>query len=197
MPWHFLPSFKSTGLSVLEKKFKIDFQDGGHYRFWILTTLALLIYRTSGPIFPSKFGVSWPFGLREVQNSFNMAAILNFGSVWFVLLLLHKSTRASYQVSSQLAFVLQVTPMLPWLPIGTILASFDLCHPNASYQIFKSAGILVQEKKRKIAFHDGPHRGHLWFMIGTILAIFLSTSHPDASNLVSKLTIWFRRKSEK
>ena len=31
---------------------------------------------------------------------------------------------------------------------------------------------LVQEKKRKIDFQDGPHGGHLGFPIGTILAIF-------------------------
>ena len=44
MPWNFLPSLKSTGLSVLEKKFKNDFQDGGyggHLGFWIGMILAL------------------------------------------------------------------------------------------------------------------------------------------------------------
>ena len=30
LPQYFLPSFESIGLSVQEKKPKIDFQDGGH-----------------------------------------------------------------------------------------------------------------------------------------------------------------------
>ena len=42
-------------------------------------------------------------------------------------------------------------------------------HPNASYQVFESTSLSVQEKKRKIDFQDG---GHLGFPIGTILAIF-------------------------
>ena len=43
-------------------------------------------------------------------------------------------------------------------------------HPNASCQV-SSPGLSVQEKKRKIAFQDGSHGGHLGFPIGTILAI--------------------------
>ena len=37
---------------------------------------------------------------------------------------------------------------------------------------FKSIGLLVQEKKRKIDFQDGHHGGNLGFPIRTILAIF-------------------------
>ena len=38
----------------------------------------------------------------------------------------------------------------------------------------------------------------LGFLIGTILALFLSTSHPDASYQVwSQLAFWFRRRSRK
>ena len=46
---------------------------------------------------------------------------------------------------------------------------------------FKSVGLLVQEKKRKIDFQDSRNGGHFGFPIGTILLIFLSTSHSDAS----------------
>ena len=45
------------------------------------------------------------------------------------------------------------------------------CHPNTFYQVSRT-GLSVQEKKRKIDFQDGCHGGHLWFPIGTILAIF-------------------------
>ena len=71
-------------------------------------------------------------------------------------------------------FDLQVTPMLP--------NKFGVSWPS------------VQEKKRKIDFQDGGHGGHLGFPIGTILAIFLFTSHPDASyQVLSKLARGCRR----
>ena len=47
----------------------------------------------------------------------------------------------------------------------------------------------------KIDFQDGHHLG---FPIGTILAIFISTSHPNASYQFSnQLALWFRKISEK
>ena len=41
--------------------------------------------------------------------------------------------------------------------------------PRCFLPSFESIGLLVQEKKRKIDFHDGSHLG---FMIRTILTIF-------------------------
>ena len=52
-----------------------------------------------------------------------------------------------------------------------------------------------EEKGKKKDFQDGPHLG---FPIGTILAVFISTSHLDASYQFSKqLALWFRKISEK
>ena len=63
-----------------------------------------------------------------------------------------------------------------------------------SSQCFESIGLSVQKKKGKIDFQDGHH---LRFPIGTILAIFISTSHPDASYQFSnQLALWFRKISE-
>ena len=60
---YFLPSFASTGLSVQQKKRKIDFQnDGAHLRFPIATILAILIYFT--PILRIKFRISCPRGVE-------------------------------------------------------------------------------------------------------------------------------------
>ena len=42
-----------------------------------------------------------------------------------------------------------------------------------------------EEVKKKIDFQDGRHLG---FPIGRILAIFISTCHPDASYQIFKLT---------
>ena len=63
----FLPSFESTGLSVQEKKRKIDFQDGchgAHPGFTNGMILAIFDLQVT-PMVPTKFGVNWPFGSGE------------------------------------------------------------------------------------------------------------------------------------
>ena len=85
-------------------------------------------------------------------------------------------------------------------PIVTILAIYDLqVTPMIPISSFKSIGLSVQKKKRKIDFQDGRHGGHLGFPVGTILAFFSSTSHPNASYQVcfQLLAFQFRRRSEK
>ena len=61
---------ESTGLSVQEKKRKIDFQDGGHgghLGFPIGTILAIYDLQVV-LMLPSKFGVNWPFGSGEEEK---------------------------------------------------------------------------------------------------------------------------------
>ena len=63
----FPASLESIGLSVQDKKRKIDFQDGphgGNLGFPIGTVLAILELQVT-PMLPSKFGVNWPFGSGE------------------------------------------------------------------------------------------------------------------------------------
>ena len=69
-------------------------------------------------------------------------------------------------------------------------------YSSPDYQTsFKTVGLSVQEKKLNTDFQDG---GQLGFLIETILATFLSTSHCDTSNEVScQLVFLFRRKSSK
>ena len=66
--------------------------------------------------------------------------------------------------------------------------------PRCFLPSFESIGLSVQKRKRKIDFQDGCHIG---FPIGMILAIFISTSHPDAFYLSNQLAFWFRKISEK
>ena len=48
------------------------------------------------------------------------------------------------------------------------------------------------------AILDFRHGGYYQFPIRKMLAIFLSTNHPDASYKVSRqLVFWFRRRSKK
>ena len=73
-PRCFLASLESTGLSVQEKKRKLDFQDGRHggqLGFPIGTILAIFDLKVT-PMLPSKFGVNWPFGSgEEATNRFS------------------------------------------------------------------------------------------------------------------------------
>ena len=73
-PQYFLPSFESIGLSVQEKKRKIDFQDGchgSHLGFPIETILAIFDLQVT-PMLPTKFGVNWLLGLgEEAKNRFS------------------------------------------------------------------------------------------------------------------------------
>ena len=68
----FLASLESIGLSVQEKKQKIDFQDGchgGHLGFLIGMILAIFDLQVT-QMLPSKFGGNWPFG-SEAKNRFS------------------------------------------------------------------------------------------------------------------------------
>ena len=66
--------------------------------------------------------------------------------------------------------------------------------PRCFLPSFESIGLSVQ-KKVKIDFQDGRHIG---FRIGMILAIFISTSHANASyEFSNQLVFWFRKIREK
>ena len=105
-PRCFLASLELIGLSVQEKKRKIDFQDGGHLGFPIGTILAIFNLQVT-LVLPSKFGVNWPFSSgEEAKNKFSRwrhGSQLGFpiGTILAIFDLRHPD--ASYQESSQLA----------------------------------------------------------------------------------------------
>ena len=67
--------------------------------------------------------------------------------------------------------------------------------PQCFLPSFESIGLSVQKKKGKNRFSDGRHLG---VPIGMILAIFISTSHLNASYQFSnQLALWFRKISKK
>ena len=80
-------------------------------------------------------------------------------------------------------------------PIATIWAILIYESPRCFLPSFKSIGLSVQKKKGKNRFSRWlPSR----IPIGTILAIFISTSHSDAScQFSNQLALWFRKISEK
>ena len=68
---------ESIGLSVQEKKRKINFQDGGHLGFPIGTIFAIFYLQVT-LMLPSKFGVKWPLISEEVKNRFQDGSHLGF-----------------------------------------------------------------------------------------------------------------------
>ena len=64
-PQCFLASLESSGLSVQERKRKIDFQDGGHLGFPIGTILAIFYLQVT-PLLHTKYQVNWPRGVGGV-----------------------------------------------------------------------------------------------------------------------------------
>ena len=180
MPRYFLPSFKSAGLSVLEKKFKIDFQDGGHgghLGFWIWTILALFDLQYN---WPQYFQASLESVGLSVQEKFKIdfqdGGHLGFW-IWMILAI----------------FDLQVTPLLPtkfqvnwpfgsgeeaknkfsrWQPWWPSWISdwndfsyfWSASHPDASYQVSSQLAFWLRRSKKQI------------FKVGAMVAILDSKS---------------------
>ena len=77
----------SHGLSVQERKRKIDFQDGcqgAHPGFPIGTILAIFDLQVT-PMLPCKFGVNWSFGLgEEAKNRFSRFPIGTILAIFYL-----------------------------------------------------------------------------------------------------------------
>ena len=175
------------GLSVQEKKWKIDFQDGncgGHLVFPIRTILAIFYLQVTLMIL-TKFQVNWPFGSgEEAENRFSRW--LPWWPSWI-------SDRNNFS-----CFDLLVTPKFPtqvllnWpfgsgeeaiLKMATMVAILDFWSLRFYFFFFYLQVTLMlptklqvnwlfgSGEKAKIDFQNGPHSGHLGFQIRTILAI--------------------------
>ena len=168
-----LPSkFGVFGLSVQEKKQKIDFQDGrhgDHLGFPIGTILAIFDLRVT-PMLPNKFGVNWSFGSgEEAKNRFSR------WPPWWPSWILTGTILA--------IFDLQVTPMFPskfgvnwpfgsgeeaknrfsrwqpsWISDRNDFSYFlSTSHPNASYQVLSQLAQGCRRSrllKQLLTLHD-------------------------------------------
>ena len=81
-PQYSIPSFRSAGISVQEKNFKIDFNDGHHLGFPICTILAIFNLTLSAGL-PMKVSSQLAFQLRRritkiIFKIASLAAILDF-----------------------------------------------------------------------------------------------------------------------
>ena len=67
-------NFESIALSVQEKKFKTDFQNGRHVHNlgFPIATIWAIFYQQVTPMLPTKFRVNWPFSQdEEGKNRFS------------------------------------------------------------------------------------------------------------------------------
>ena len=178
-PRCFLPSFKSIGLSIQEKKRKIDFHDDGHLRFPIGLILVAFDLQVT-PILLTKFQVSWPFDSgEEAKNRFSrwwprrpswISDRKYFSYFWST-----GHPDASYKVSSQLTIRLRKRKEKWIFKMAAILdfyCFFIYKSPWCFLRSVESVGLLVRERKRKIYFQDGSHSCHLEFPLITRLAFF-------------------------
>ena len=143
----FLPSFKSIGLFVQEKKAKIDLNDDGYFGFSMATVLAIFYLQVT-PMLPTKFQVNWPFGSGiEAKNRFSRwwsSWISDRNNFSFFLSTGHHD--ASYQGFESIGLSVQEKKRKIdfqdgdhgghlGYPIRTILAILSTSQPNASYQV--------------------------------------------------------------
>ena len=142
----------STGLSVQEKKIKIDFKHGSHGSLLGVpfgTILAIFGVQVT-LMFPTKFQVNLPFGSgEEMKNRFSrwppwrpfwISDQNDFSYFWST-----SHPNASYQVLSQLAFCSEegkgrFSRWPPWRPSwisdqNDFIYFWSTSHHNASYQV--------------------------------------------------------------
>ena len=186
---------RSTGLSVQEKKQKIDFQAGGncgYLGFPIWTIIANFDLQVT-LVLHTKFRVSWPFCSGEEANN-----RYSRWPQWRPLWISDKNEFSFFIYKSSRWFLPgfkspfgsgeeEKNRFSRWPPrghlgfrIGTILAIFDEQVTPMFPSKFQISWFFVQ-RKRKIDFKDGRHRGHLGFSARNDFSYFLSTSHPRCS----------------
>ena len=166
-PWCFLPSFKSIGLSVQEKTWKIDFKDssnGGHLGFPNRMILAIFDLRVT-LMLPTKIQINWPFGSGEgVKNRFSrwwprrpsgISDRDNFSYFWCT-----SHQNASYQNSSQLAFGSgeeAKNRFSRWRPslisnLNNFIYFWSTSPPDASYQVSSQLAFQFRRWSEKQIF---------------------------------------------
>ena len=127
---------------------------------------------------PTKFKVSWPVESGEdAKNRFSRWPPLQ--PPWisdqndFSYFRSASNPDVNYQVSSQLAFWFRSRSVKQIFKMSAMAATLDfrlercllffICKsPRCYLPSFKSIGLLVHEKKRKIYFQDGRHTAAAW-----------------------------------
>ena len=130
------PSFESSGLSVQEEKQKIDFQDGRHLVFRILTILAIFYLQVT-PMLPTKFeSIGLSVQEKKRQIDFQDGGHFGFPIRTILAILIYKSSQCSLPSFESTDLSVQEKPKIDFQDgshgshlgylIGTIIAIFDL-----------------------------------------------------------------------
>ena len=169
-------NFKSIALSVQEKKFKIDFQDGHHgcnlgfpiAMIWAIFDLQVI------PMLPTKFRVNWL--LEEAKNRFSRWPILAIFDLQVTQMLPNKSG-VSWYFSSEEDAKNRFSRWPPWQP-SWISDRHDFSYFWSIVQVTPMLPTKFGVTWRFGSGEEAKNRfsrwrsSHLGFPIGMILAIF-------------------------
>ena len=151
-----LSSFKTIRLSVQKKKLKINLKIAAILDFRSEQFKSLFDAQVR-PMLPSKFEVNWSFSSGEKANTDFQDGHHISGE---------KNNKKKNRFSRWKLW------RLSWISDRNNFSSLIYKSPRCFLPSFKSVGLWVQKKKRKIYFQDGGHGSHLGFPVRTILAIF-------------------------
>ena len=127
---------------------------------------------------PTKFLVNWHFSSdEEAINRFSRWPPFLIGIIGAIFdlqvtLMIPTKFQINWSIGKKINFQDGFHGGHLGFPIGTILAIFDLRHPNASFQVSSQLAFVFRKRSEKKHFQDGHHGGHLGYPIGRILAIF-------------------------
>ena len=157
-PRYFLSSFESIGLLV-QKKDKINFQNGGHggHLGFLIRKILANFYLQDTLILPTKFHVNRPFtsGEESKKYTLKMAAILDFQSVRFYLFWICKLSQCYLSSLKSVGLLFQEKKLkIDFQDGGHLGLSIQMTSAFFIYK-FESVGYSVLEKKHKIDFQDG------------------------------------------
>ena len=178
-PLCFLPSFKTIGLSIQKKKWKIVFQDGHHGGSWISdwnNFSFFVIYKLPQSFLPRFESISLSVQEKKWKTDLQDGCLGGWGLSWIsdhndFIFLSTSHSDASDQViwhfGSGEEAKKRFSRWLPWWP------SWNSNWKDFSY--FWSTSHMMNPTKFQVnrPFDSGEaNGGHLGFPIGTILAIF-------------------------
>ena len=162
--WCFPASLESIGLSVQEKKRKIDFQDGGHLGFPISTILATFDLQVT-LMLPSKFEINWPFGSgEEMKNRFSRWRPWRPSCISYrhdltifdlqVTLILPSKFGVNWPFGSGEDAKNRFSRWLPWRPSWIsdwhdFSYFWSTSHPDASYQVWSQLAFRFRNRNEK------------------------------------------------
>ena len=201
-------------MSVQEKKFKTDFQDGSHLGFLIGTILGILLHKSPWHFLASFKSVGFQFKRRISKTDFQdgshgghfrfpIRTISAIPDLQVNALILPAKFQVNWPFSSRKEVQNRFSKWKPWQPSWIL----DLNYVSSFWSTVQVAPIFLSMfwvsgplgwKEIQNRFSRWWRWLPSWILDLNDLSYFWSTSHPDAFYQVSsQLAFWFKRRSDK